>query len=121
MSSLGKSRGELNGWKEIGAYLGVGVRTVQEYEKQRGLPIHRETDQDKPRVFAYSSELDEWKEQKRRGISSGDAVAELGSGGAGPSYSWGRRWEAIATAGLLLAGISYLVLWQSRYKLLADF
>ena len=31
----------LNGWKEIAAFLGKGVRTVQRWEREQGLPVHR--------------------------------------------------------------------------------
>src|SRR5260370_3842225 len=55
---------ELNTWKEISAYLRVGVRTAQKYENDLGLPIHRLEGRDKPRVRAFSSELDAWKLQQ---------------------------------------------------------
>jgi hypothetical protein len=31
----------LSGWKDIANYLGKGVRTVQRYGREMGLPIHR--------------------------------------------------------------------------------
>jgi len=31
----------LDSWKEIGAYLGRSPRTVQRWERQEGLPVHR--------------------------------------------------------------------------------
>jgi len=31
----------LSGWKEIACHLGRGVRTVQRYERELGLPIRR--------------------------------------------------------------------------------
>jgi hypothetical protein len=31
----------LNGWEEIAAHLGRTVRTVQRWERELGLPIHR--------------------------------------------------------------------------------
>jgi hypothetical protein len=31
----------LNGWNEIATFLGKGVRTVQRWEREYGLPIHR--------------------------------------------------------------------------------
>ena len=31
----------LTGWNEIANYLGMGVRTVQRYERELGLPIRR--------------------------------------------------------------------------------
>ena len=32
----------LDSWKEIAAYLGRDVRTVQRWERREGLPIHRQ-------------------------------------------------------------------------------
>lgn len=51
----------LQGWKDIAAYLGRGVRTVQRWE-QFGLPIHRPAGREKSTVFALRSELDKWME-----------------------------------------------------------
>ena len=50
----------LNSWKEIATYLGRGVRTVQRWENQLGLPVHRPAGKDHSAVLAFSSELDEW-------------------------------------------------------------
>ena len=33
--------GRLDSWKEIAAYLGRGIRTVQRWEREEGLPVHR--------------------------------------------------------------------------------
>ena len=50
----------LNGWKEIGAYLGRGVRTVQRWEAIAGLPVHRPQGQDRSAVVAFAEELHAW-------------------------------------------------------------
>jgi serine/threonine-protein kinase len=47
-------------WKDIAAYLGRDVRTVQRWEGERRLPVHRLPGGDKPRVYALTSELDAW-------------------------------------------------------------
>lgn len=47
------------GWKEIANYLGMGVRTVQRYERELHLPIHRPGGQ-RGTVIAFKSELEEW-------------------------------------------------------------
>lgn len=49
----------LDSWKEIAQYLGRDVRTVIRWE-ERGLPVHRVPGGKQSRVFAISSELDEW-------------------------------------------------------------
>lgn len=33
----------LDSWKEIATYLDKAVRTVQRWEKQEGLPVHRQS------------------------------------------------------------------------------
>ena len=50
----------LQSWKEIAAYLSVTVRTVQRWEKEANLPIHRQGTGRRSRVVAYSDELDSW-------------------------------------------------------------
>jgi hypothetical protein len=50
----------LNSWKEIAVYLGRGVRTVQRWEANLGLPVHRPNGHLRSAVVAFSSELDEW-------------------------------------------------------------
>ena len=50
----------LSGWKEIAKYLRKGVRTVQRYEYQFGLPVRRPADKSGGSVVATKPELDAW-------------------------------------------------------------
>jgi hypothetical protein len=50
----------LSGWKDITRYLGRGVRTVQRYEGEMGLPIHRPAGRSRGTVIAAKTELDTW-------------------------------------------------------------
>ena len=50
----------LNGWKEIAVYIGRGVRTVQRWETEVGLPVHRPKGRDRSAVLAFAEELDAW-------------------------------------------------------------
>lgn len=50
----------LNGWKEIANYLRKGVRTVQRYEVELGLPIRRPAGKSAGSVIATKAELDAW-------------------------------------------------------------
>ena len=50
----------INGWKEIATYLGKGVRSVQRYERELGLPVHRPAGRSKGSVIATKLELDGW-------------------------------------------------------------
>lgn len=50
----------LNSWKEIATYLGKGVRTVQRWETQMGLPVRRLGREGGEIVYALKSEIDAW-------------------------------------------------------------
>jgi len=52
-------------WKDIARYLGKGVRTVQRWEQQFGLPVHRplRTSQ-KSTVIAHPQDLDNWLKER---------------------------------------------------------
>jgi hypothetical protein len=50
----------LSGWKDIAAYLGKGVRTVQRYERELTLPVRRPAGKSAASVIATKAELDGW-------------------------------------------------------------
>ena len=50
----------LNGWKAIAHYLDKGVRTVQRYERELGLPVRRPSGHRAGAVAAVKSEVDSW-------------------------------------------------------------
>lgn len=50
----------LTSWKEVAQYLGKGVRTVQRWEQQMGLPVRRSRGCTKGTVLAFADELDVW-------------------------------------------------------------
>ncbi len=54
----------LTSWKEIANYLGKGVRTVQRWELQFGLPVRRPNEKVKGIVHATRQELDQWLEMQ---------------------------------------------------------
>jgi WD40-like Beta Propeller Repeat len=55
---------QLNSWKAIASYLGRDVRTVQFWEKEQALPVHRQRHSKLASVFAYRSELDQWLQDR---------------------------------------------------------
>jgi hypothetical protein len=59
-ASLSSKSVVLNSWKEIAAYLGRGVRTVQRYERELGLPVRRPRGTPRSAVLALTDELDNW-------------------------------------------------------------
>jgi hypothetical protein len=50
----------ISGWKDIANYLGKGVRTVQRYERELGLPVRRPAGRVAGSVIATKAELDCW-------------------------------------------------------------
>jgi len=62
---MAEERRILNGWKEIAAYLGRGVRTVQRWEVLYKMPVHRPAERDRSALVAFSDELDQWVRQAR--------------------------------------------------------
>ncbi|WP_321476250.1 hypothetical protein [uncultured Paludibaculum sp.] len=54
----------MEGWKEMAAHLGRSVRTIQRWEREAGLPVHRLQVGSKAQVFAYKAELDGWRVSK---------------------------------------------------------
>jgi Tol biopolymer transport system component len=83
VSSLERLQGEpsagpedrLDSWKAIAAYLGRGVRTVQRWERDEGLPVHRLAHEKRGSVYARRREVDAWWESRRRSLSS-DTLTE---------------------------------------------
>jgi hypothetical protein len=69
---------ELCSWKEIASYLGVGVRTAQLWERDRGLPVRR-LPGPRGQVRALVSEIEEWK---RSGEASHGTLEEVSAPGA---------------------------------------
>jgi hypothetical protein len=55
-----KNTNAFNSWKEIACYLGRGVRTVQRWEHELSLPVHRFDNNERGPVFAFKGELDTW-------------------------------------------------------------
>lgn len=62
-------------WKEIAQYFGKGVRTVQRWEREAGLPVRR-VNGGKGRVFALPQELGAWLQSSTAWIE-GNAECEL--------------------------------------------
>ena len=60
MPTTAPARTRLNSWKEIAAYLNTTSRTVQRWEKNEALPVHRHLHALRHSVYAHRSEIDEW-------------------------------------------------------------
>ena len=53
-------------WKEIANYLKISVRTVQRWEKDERLPVHRHAHARQDTVYAYKEEIDAWRSNRDR-------------------------------------------------------
>jgi TolB-like protein/Tfp pilus assembly protein PilF len=124
----------LESWGEIALYLGRDIRTVQRWEKQLALPIHRLKTGKQGQVFAFRSELDRWRQNRQ--LSPGDdpdgpADSSIGNeaskndgsapiSNALPPRPETPRWKGLALVGgaiILLAAIGLLVYGTTRDKL----
>ena len=65
----------LSGWKEIANYLRKGVRTVQRYERELGLPIRRPAGKSRSSAIAIKAELDCWL--KGNPVQSDERITRL--------------------------------------------
>ncbi len=81
----------LNSWKEVAQYLGRGVRTVQRWEAEMGLPAHRPKGRERSAVIAFPSELDAWLRQAplRDATRKLSPPAGNGNGGVKPGKKAG--------------------------------
>jgi TolB-like protein/tetratricopeptide (TPR) repeat protein len=75
----------LDSWKQISGYLNRDIRTLQRWERTRGLPVRRTPGGGpKPGVYAVRSELDAW--WRTRGIHLA-SEEDAGSPGSPPSVA----------------------------------
>lgn len=51
----------LESWKAIANYLQREVRTVQRWEREESLPVHRHEHNKQATVYAYRAEIDRWR------------------------------------------------------------
>jgi len=69
-------------WKDIANYLGKGVRTVQRWEREYGLPVRRPSGVHyKSTVIAHARDLDAWVEaqwSQRETKTEGNGASQLG-------------------------------------------
>jgi hypothetical protein len=119
-------------WKEISSFFGKDERTVQRWEKEYNLPIHRRTELKKSRVWAFRHELENWEKEHSRQLEavSNDLQGEDSTGESGidrPQSPRGTRYlrQTIIDTGFLggavagaIVGLAYYARYHSRYPLI---
>src|SRR3954462_13576809 len=77
--ALDEPRSRLDSWKEIASYLGRSEKTVRRWEKSEELPVHRLRHEKPSSVYAYSRELDGWREARNAVIKRDGSFNETPS------------------------------------------
>jgi TolB-like protein len=93
----------LDSWKEIAGYLKRHVTTVQRWERQEGLPVHRHVHDKLGSVYAYTFELDDWWGNRAEKVEYEDPAAQ--------SPSLGVETEHAADSETALAGSATVRRW----------
>ncbi len=106
----------LDSWKEIAAYLGRDVTTVQRWEKREGMPVHRHLHDKRGSVYAVGPELDAWLQSRRRQLTEEpdelkpEAPVEAKGGHGRRTTFRARGWLALAAVGVLgLLAAAYVI------------
>ena len=98
----------LESWKEIAAYLGRDVTTVRRWEKREGLPVHRIQHSRLGSVYAYTAELEAWRDD-RVPAATAEAADAGQSPEAGGRATYARRTAALVALALVLgAGLMWI-------------
>ena len=68
MTGKGSRNERLAGWKKIAGHLDVSVRTAQNWEKKKGLPVKRLVGKKEERseVVSYVGDIQKWREDRER-------------------------------------------------------
>jgi tetratricopeptide (TPR) repeat protein len=99
----------LESWKEIAAFLNRSERTVRRWEEKEGLPIHRLAHDKRGSVYAYTWELERWRESRRQLLET--EPADVPRALESPGRRW--RWAVSGAVVLSAATASVWVLTHS--------
>jgi TolB-like protein/Tfp pilus assembly protein PilF len=123
--SLDKSLSEnpserrLDSWKEIALYLHRDVTTVQRWEKQEGMPVHRHLHHKRGSVYALSSELDAWRQSRKLRFEDEQEPALEAPPDADDRQTivpGGRHWFVLSSAVVVLAALVTLAYVAARIR-----
>ncbi len=100
----------LDSWKEIAAYLGRDVTTVQRWEKREGMPVHRHLHERLGTVSASRAELDRWVRGRNSQPGKDDRDQAVSVDSPAPEPQVATRGFRIHWKSLLLTGLAVAVL-----------
>ena len=113
------SERRLDSWKEIALYLHRDVTTVQRWEKQEGMPVHRHLHHKRGSVYALSSELDGWRQSRKLRLDE-DYEPALQMPAAAvdrqTTVPRRRRWLVLSSAAAVLAALATLAYVAARVR-----
>lgn len=105
----------LNSWKEIAAYLQRDPRTVQLWEKNEGLPVHRLSHNSRSSVYAFTAEIDGWLKDRSGAPLAAPSPSILGRSAPAVPFEAPRRrahayiWiTSVLTLVAIVAGVWHL-------------
>jgi TolB-like protein/Tfp pilus assembly protein PilF len=112
------SERRLDSWKEIATYLGRDVTTVQRWERQEGMPVHRHLHHKRGSVYALGSELDAWRRGRKLRFEDEQesALEAAGAGGRQTTLPRGRPWLILGSSVVVLAAIVSLAFVAARMR-----
>jgi TolB-like protein len=113
------SERRLDSWKEIALYLHRDVTTVQRWEKQEGMPVHRHLHQKRGSVYVLSSELDAWRKNRKIRFEEEQEPALEAPADAGNQRTTvprKPRWLALSSAAAVLAALLTLAYVAARSR-----
>ncbi|HLX42748.1 MAG TPA: tetratricopeptide repeat protein [Bryobacteraceae bacterium] len=102
MSAPSGGDDRLESWKEIAAYLGREVRTVQLWEKSENLPVHRHQHARQGSVYAFKTELDAWRDARK------NSPVPVPAASSKPRAPW------IVAGAIAVLVIGGLAVWKGR-------
>src|SRR5438093_6720823 len=99
----------LESWKEIADYLSRGVTTVQRWEHEEALPVHRHDHAKKGSVYCYTRELDEWRACRERTLPAASEPRPSAGGEDISNLDRSRaRMFGLTAAGILALTIAFV-------------
>src|SRR4051812_16801796 len=96
----------LDSWKDIAAYLSRSVPTVQRWEKEEGLPVHRHLHKKQGSIYAYRLELDDWRQNRRAVVESAEETVPPEPAAVASPASSTRRWRLAAIVAIVIATLT---------------